>query len=75
MNGTIERVKVEGDGLTVSLIVWRRFRRPMPGLVEAIYAANPGLAGHGPVLPLGAAFDMPVPPPPDRTVRPAIRLW
>ncbi|NKX42556.1 hypothetical protein HGG71_13965 [Rhodobacteraceae bacterium R_SAG2] len=35
MDQVIETVTVEGDGLTVSVIVWRRFKRPMPGLVEA----------------------------------------
>lgn len=71
----IERVTVEGDGLTVSLIVWRRFRRPMPGLVEAIYAANRELAESGPYLPFGTQFDMPVPIPRQTERQEPIRLW
>lgn len=70
-----EPVVVEGEGLTVSLIVWRRFRRPMPGLVERIHEQNPGLADLGPVLPVGARFRMPIPPARDEPRLDPIRLW
>jgi phage tail protein X len=51
----------------------------MPGLVERIYAMNPGLAAHGPTLPLGTSFLLPVPAPdpapdPAQVLAP-IRLW
>jgi phage tail protein X len=79
MTDITERVTVEGDDLTISLIVWRRFHRAMPGLVERIYAMNPGLAAHGPTLPLGTSFLLPVPAPdpaPDPVqVLAPIRLW
>lgn len=71
----IERVTVQGDGLTVPLIVWRRFRRPMPGLVEAIYARNRELAESGPYLPVGLTFEMPVPVSRDPARLDPIRLW
>jgi len=70
-----QTVTVEGDALTVSLIVWRRFKRPTPGLVEKILDANPGLADLGPILPLGTVFEMPVPIAPDHKVLDPIRLW
>lgn len=69
MSEVIEEVRVEGDYLTVPLIVWRRFQRPMPGLVERIYDMNRELAEGGPFLPVGTVFLMPVPIP-----RPAERL-
>ena len=75
MNTMTQTVTVEGDALTVSLIVWRRFKRPMPGLVEAILDANPGLADLGPILPLGTVFEMPVPIAQDHLVLDPIRLW
>ncbi len=75
MEPIIESVTAAGDGLTVSLIVWRRFHRPMPGLVEEIYALNPGLAEHGQYLPIGTTFDMPIPIPRDEAVLDPIRLW
>ena len=75
MEQVIEPVTVKGDGLTVSTIVWRRFKRPMPGLVEQIYDLNPGLADHGQVLPVGVTFNMPIPIPREKQVLDPIRLW
>jgi len=75
MDRVIETVTVEGDGLTVSVIVWRQFKRPMPGLVEAIYDLNPGLADLGQTLPVGTSFDMPIPIPREQQVLDPIRLW
>lgn len=42
--------------------------------VEEVYAANPGLAQHGPVLPAGLIVDLP----PAKEARPeaaTVRLW
>ena len=75
MDQMIETVTVEGDGLTVSTIVWCRFKRPMPGLVEAIYDLNPGLADLGQTLPVGTSFEMPIPIPREQQVLDLIRLW
>ena len=75
MDQVIETVAVEGDELTVSVIVWRRFKRPMPGLVEAIYDLNPALADLGQTLPVGTSFDMPIPIPREQQVLDPIRLW
>lgn len=71
----VERITIEGEFITVPLIVWRRFHRPMPGLVEQILALNPGLGERGTVLPLGTTFDMPVPAPREPAVLDPIRLW
>lgn len=73
--GVTETVTVEGDFLTVSLIVWRRFHRPMPGLVEQIYDLNPGLADLGQFLPVGTVFEMPIPIPRSKQHLDPIRLW
>lgn len=75
MSEVIERITVEGDGITVSLLVWRRFRRPMSGLVEMIFERNPGLAGLGPILPIGTVFELPVPTPRAPQLLDPIRLW
>ena len=75
MDQVIETVTVEGDGLKVSVIVWRRFKRPMPGLVEAIYDMNPGLADLDQTLPVGTSFDIPIPIPREQQVLDPIRLW
>lgn len=75
MEQVIEPVTVAGDALTVSLIVWRRFRRAMPGLVDQIYDMNVGLADLGPVLPVGTTFNMPIPIPREQQMLEPIRLW
>ncbi|WCE71591.1 tail protein X [Sulfitobacter faviae] len=75
MDQVIETVTVEGDGLTVATLVWRRFKRPMPGLVETIYDMNPGLADLGQTLPVGTSFDIPIPIPREQQVLDPIRLW
>lgn len=61
MTETIEPITVETEGVTVSLLVWRRFRRPMPGLVERILDTNPGLAALGDFIPPGTVVNIPVP--------------
>ena len=71
----VEPVTVQGEFITVSLIVWRRFRRPLPGLVEQTYDMNPGLGELGAFLPVGATFDMPVPTPREPAILDPIRLW
>ena len=70
-----ETVTVAGDVVTVSLIVWRRFKRPMPGLVETIFDINPGLADLGPFLPVGTVFTMPIPTPREPVILDPIKLW
>ena len=75
MSEVIERVTVEGEGITVSLLVWRRFRRPMPGLIEQILDRNPGLAGAGIELPIGTVLDISVQTPREPQLLEPIRLW
>ena len=70
-----ERVTVQGDNISLSLIVWRRFRAPMPGLVEKTLDINPDLAELGYYLPVGTTFLLPVPVPRAPGVLPQIKLW
>lgn len=72
-----ETVVVEGQDLTLPLIVWRRWYRPMPGMVERILDTNPHLADLGPVLPLGTRITIPIPQPEPREQRvlDPVRLW
>lgn len=54
---TIKYISREGD--TVDLIAWRYYGRQDARVVEQLLAANPHLAGHGPVLPGGAELVLP----------------
>jgi phage tail protein X len=75
MSKVIERITVEGDAVTLSLLVWRRFRRPMPGLVETTVDRNPGLANLGAILPVDTVIDLHVPTPREPQLLDPIRLW
>lgn len=57
----VESVTVRGEGITLPLLVWRRFRKPMPGLVEQVLDLNQDLADLGPVLPVGTILLIPIP--------------
>lgn len=57
---TTETITIETDQLTVDHLVWRRFRRKVPGLVEQVLALNPGLAQLGPYLPRGVRVVVPI---------------
>lgn len=71
----VEKIVVMSEGLTLSTIVWRRFRRPMPGLVEQTFDINPGLADKPHELPLGCEFLLPIPVPREKTILEPITLW
>lgn len=43
---------------SVDALCWRHYGRTA-GVTEAVLAANPGLADHGPVLPQGLVVNMP----------------
>jgi len=43
---------------TVDALCWRHYGRTA-GVTEAVLDANPGLADHGPTLPLGLTVQMP----------------
>ncbi|UJB34291.1 tail protein X [Chromobacterium sp. Beijing] len=43
---------------SVDAIAWRHYGKTA-GVVEAILASNPGLADHGPTLPMGLAVQLP----------------
>lgn len=70
-----ETVTVASEGLTLSLIIWRRFRRARPGLVERVLDLNPGLAEAGPVLPVGTTFVLPIDPDPPPNAPRVVSLW
>lgn len=54
-----EVLTVPFDGLTLSGLLWRRFRRQTPGLRETVLALNPGLAEIELSLPRGATVTLP----------------
>lgn len=55
----MEEVIVRGEGITLDLLLWRRYGVRGQELVEATYEANPGLAKLGSHLPLGTRVMLP----------------
>ena len=68
-------IKVAGDGISVDLLIWRKYTRPMPGLLEQVLDINPGLAALGPILPIGTVVKLPTVKPPPVTELAVVRLW
>lgn len=60
-----ELIEVQGDNITASQIVWRRYRVPARGVLEIFLDMNPEIATHfreSPFLPVGAVVRMPIIP-------------
>ena len=74
---TIETLEVVAEHTTLDLLLWRRFRREVPGLVEETLRRNPGLAATGVFLPIGMAVTVqtPAPEPRGRTAVQLVSLY
>ena len=73
---TSETITVKAEGLTLDQLVWRKYRKPIPRLVEDILALNPGLAQLGPFLPIGTTVVLPILEQPAETqAREIVQLW
>lgn len=60
-----ELMQVMGDFVTADLIVWRRYKRPAPGILEKMLDANPQLAyvhRYTPFIPPGTYVRVPIDP-------------
>lgn len=73
--GTVEIYTVDGDGLALDLILWRRYRRPTPGLAEAVLDMNQGLAAQGPFIARGTALQIPLDTPTAPSEIAVVQLW
>lgn len=62
-----ETFTVRGAGLTVELVLHRKYGVRGRELMSETLQTNPGLAGAGPVLPLGISFTIPDLPAPAAT--------
>ena len=61
--GPVEIVQIQGDNITPSLLVWRRYHRRYPGVLENFLDINPGVLdglAASPFLPVGAIVSIPI---------------
>lgn len=70
-----ETITVTQEGTTLSLLLWRRFGRPMPGLHERVLDMNVGLADLGAEIPVGTVVQVPIETPSAPRLRRPVRLW
>lgn len=70
-----QRVEViQSEGLTVSLLCWRLWKRKPELYVERVLALNPGIS-ELPFLPVGMTVILPLDDVPTGRKRTVIRLW
>lgn len=62
-----ETITIRGEGISLDLLLWRKFGVRGRELVEATLGLNPGLAALGAVLPLGTTVKVPPLPAASRT--------
>jgi phage tail protein X len=58
-----ETIVVKGEGITPSLLVWRRYKRRALGIVEQLLEMNPEVPGmlmQSPFLPVGTIIKVPI---------------
>lgn len=70
-----ETVVVAGEGITLDLLLWRRWGDAGASLLSAALDLNRGLASLGPVLPAGTAVVLPEAPTKTATVTVAVDLF
>lgn len=60
-----ELYRITGDFVTADIVVWRRYKRRAPGIVEALLDGNPQLARihrYTPFIPAGTYVRIPIDP-------------
>ncbi|RFB80389.1 tail protein X [Methylovirgula sp. 4M-Z18] len=72
---TTETLTFLNDETPLDLLLWRRYLREVPGLVEQVLAGNPGLAALGLMPPRGTKIVVTVPAPVTRSGKPTISLY
>lgn len=70
-----ETITIRGEGITLDLLLWRRYGVRGQTLVEATLDLNPGLAALGPVLPLGTSVTIPDLPPATQPMRRYVSMF
>jgi phage tail protein X len=62
-----ETITIRGEGISLDLLLWRKFGVRGRELVESALDLNPGLAALGPIIPMGTVVRIPPLPAESRT--------
>ena len=62
-----EIITIRGEGISLDLLLWRKYGVRGRELVETALTLNPGLAALGSILPMGTAVIIPPLPAESRT--------
>jgi len=73
MSTVYEKVVIEGEGVTLSLLLWRRFKRPTFGLIERILDRQGNLSRE--FLQRGDIVYIPIDVPETQKRAKVIQLW
>lgn len=69
-------IVIQGDGISVDLLLWREYGVRGRSLVERTLEINPGLAALGPIIPHGRSVIVPgLPAQTEITRTPVITLF
>ena len=75
MTTIIENIEITEGETTISKIIWRKFKRPMPGLIERVVELNYDLVEDGYYLAVGSILKLPVDTDPEPVSAAPVRLW
>jgi phage tail protein X len=70
-----EELIVKDEWTPLDLLLFRRFRQEVPGLLEDTLNRNRGLAALGLFLPVGTKVVVRLPEPQETEVQTVIKLW
>lgn len=63
MATTWEQVRIKGENITPDLLIWRRYKRPAPRMLELMLDSNPAMTyalAAGPYIPVGMVVSIPI---------------
>lgn len=74
--GEWEQITVKSEGYSLRRLIWERYQKPTPGLIEPILESNPGLARVAYEIPVGTSIKLPIiAPQSGGTDAPTVTLW
>ncbi len=62
------------EGMTLSQVIWKRFRRQPLGYIERVLELNPGISA-GIILSVGTVIKLPLDLPTETAETEVVRLW